>query len=122
MIQMNTILKVSDNSGARVVRCIKILLGAKQFFGSAGDLLVTSVLRRVFQKRVERREIRKVVIIRTKQKIRRINGISVKFDYNSAVIVNMTGLPIASRIFGPVTYELRRKNYLKILSLSSKVI
>ena len=119
---MQTMLQVSDNSGAKTVQCLKILKGSKQKFGSIGDLITISIKTRRAHKKLKKKEIRKAVIVRTKKSLSRITGLRLRFDKNIVIIINLIGLPLATRIFGPVTYELRKKKYLKILSLASKVI
>lgn len=119
---MGTTLKVSDNSGAKTVQCLKILKGSKETVGSIGDLIVIAIKTRRAHKKLKKKEIRKAVIVRTTKPLTRVTGLQLKFDKNYIIIVNAMGLPLATRIFGPVTYELRKKKYLKIISLASKVL
>ena len=122
MIQMQSKLDVADNSGAKTVQCIKVLGGSKRRTASVGDILVVSVKEAIPRGRVKKGEVLKAVIVRTKKEIRRVDGSAVRFDSNAAVLVNAQGEPIGTRIFGPVTRELRAKNLMKIVSLAPEVI
>ena len=122
MIQMQTKLDVADNSGAKLVQCIKVLGGSKRRTASVGDVVVVSVKEAIPRGRVKKGEVLKAVIVRTKKEIRRQDGSAIRFDSNSAVLVNPQGEPIGTRIFGPVTRELRNKNLMKIVSLAPEVI
>ena len=122
MIQMQSKLDVADNSGAKTVQCIKVLGGSKRRTASVGDIIVVSVKEAIPRGRVKKGEVLKAVIVRTKKEIRRPDGSAIRFDSNAAVLVNAQGEPIGTRIFGPVTRELRAKNLMKIVSLAPEVI
>lgn len=122
MIQMQTRLEVADNSGARKVQCIKVLGGSKRKTASVGDVIVVSVKEAIPRGRVKKGDIHKAVIVRTAKEIHRPDGSSIRFDRNAAVLINPAGEPIGTRIFGPVTRELRSKGYMKIISLSPEVL
>ncbi len=122
MIQMQTNLEVADNSGARRVQCIKVLGGAKRRFASVGDVIVVSVKEAIPRGRVKKGDIHRAVIVRTAKDIRRTDGSVIRFDRNAAVLINKQGEPIGTRIFGPVTRELRAKKYMKIISLAPEVL
>jgi len=122
MIQMQTNLEVADNSGARRVMCIKVLGGSKRRYASIGDTIVASVKEAIPRGRVKKGDVHKAVIVRTSKEIRRADGSSVRFDRNAAVLINKEGEPIGTRIFGPVTRELRGKGYMKIISLAPEVL
>ncbi|MAN80292.1 MAG: 50S ribosomal protein L14 [Magnetovibrio sp.] len=122
MIQSETNLDVADNSGARRVQCIKVLGGSKRKYASVGDVIVCSVKEAIPRGRVKKGEVVKAVVVRTAKDIRRADGTSIRFDSNAAVLINNAGEPIGTRIFGPVTRELRAKAYMKIVSLAPEVI
>ena len=122
MIQMQSKLDVADNSGAKLVQCIKVLGGSKRRTAGVGDIIVVSVKEAIPRGRVKKGEVLKAVIVRTKKEIRRKDGSAIRFDTNAAVLVNAQGEPIGTRIFGPVTRELRAKNLMKIVSLAPEVI
>lgn len=122
MIQMQTNLKVADNSGARRVQCIKVLGGSKRKTASVGDVIVVTVKDAIPRGRVKKGEVKRAVIVRTAKEIRRADGTAIRFDDNAAVLVNQQGEPIGTRIFGPVTRELRSKEFMKIISLAPEVI
>jgi large subunit ribosomal protein L14 len=122
MIQMQTNLDVADNSGARRVQCIKVLGGSKRKFASVGDVIVVSVKEAIPRGRVKKGDVHQAVIVRTAKEIRRTDGSSIKFDQNAAVLINKQGEPIGTRIFGPVTRELRAKKFMKIVSLAPEVL
>lgn len=122
MIQSETNLDVADNSGARRVQCIKVLGGSKRKYASVGDVIVCSVKEAIPRGRVKKGEVVKAVVVRTAKDIRRADGTSIRFDSNAAVLINTAGEPIGTRIFGPVTRELRAKAYMKIVSLAPEVI
>ena len=122
MIQMQTNLDVADNSGARRVQCIKVLGGAKRKTAGVGDVIVVSVKEAIPRGRVKKGDIHRAVVVRTAKEIHRPDGTSIRFDRNAAVLINPTGEPIGTRIFGPVTRELRSKGYMKIISLSPEVL
>ncbi len=122
MIQVQTNLDVADNSGARRVQCIKVLGGSKRKYASVGDVVVVTVKEAIPRGRVKKGEILKAVIVRTAKDIRRGDGTAIRFDRNAAVLINPQGEPIGTRIFGPVTRELRAKKYMKIISLAPEVL
>jgi large subunit ribosomal protein L14 len=122
MIQMQTNLDVADNSGARRVQCIKVLGGSKRKTASVGDTIVVSVKEAIPRGRVKKGDVMRAVIVRTAKEIRRQDGSIIRFDRNAAVLVNNSGEPIGTRIFGPVTRELRSSNHMKIVSLAPEVL
>jgi len=122
MIQQETNLDVADNSGARRVMCIKVLGGSKRKYASVGDIIVVSVKEAIPRGKVKKGDVVKAVIVRTAKDIRRPDGSVIRFDRNAAVLVNNQGEPIGTRIFGPVTRELRAKNHMKIVSLAPEVL
>ena len=122
MIQVQTELGVADNTGARVVECIKVLGGSKRRTASVGDQIVVSIKDAIPNGKVKKGEVHKAVIVRTKYSIHRNDGSKVKFDNNAAVIIDEKGEPMGTRIFGPVTKELRSKGQTKIISLAPEVL
>ena len=122
MIQAETNLDVADNSGARRVQCIKVLGGAKRKYASVGDVIVVSVKEAIPRGRVKKGDVVQAVVVRTAKDIRRQDGSAIRFDRNAAVLINKQGEPIGTRIFGPVTRELRAKKYMKIISLAPEVL
>ena len=122
MIQMQTNLDVADNSGARRIQCIKVLGGSKRKYASVGDQIVVSVKEAIPRGKVKKGEIHRAVIVRTAKEIRRDDGTAIRFDRNAAVLLSPQGEPIGTRIFGPVTRELRAKNHMKIISLAPEVL
>ena len=122
MLQQESRLKVADNTGAKEVLAIRVLGGTKRRYASIGDKIVVSVKEAIPRGRVKKGEVLKAVIVRTKKEIRRQDGSAIRFDTNAAVLVNAQGEPIGTRIFGPVTRELRAKNLMKIVSLAPEVI
>ena len=122
MIQMQTNLEVADNSGARRVQCIKVLGGSKRRSAGVGDIIVVSVKEAIPRGRVKKGDGHRAVIVRTASAIRRTDGSVIRFDGNAAVLINRQGEPIGTRIFGPVTRELRGKNFMKIVSLAPEVL
>ena len=122
MIQMQTNLDVADNSGARRVQCIKVLGGSKRKTASVGDTIVVSVKEAIPRGRVKKGDVMRAVIVGTAKEIRRQDGSIIRFDRNAAVLVNQSGEPIGTRIFGPVTRELRSSNHMKIVSLAPEVL
>jgi len=122
MIQMQTNLDVADNSGARRIQCIKVLGGSKRKYASVGDQIVVTVKEAIPRGKVTKGEIHRAVIVRTAKEIKRDDGTSIRFDRNAAVLLSPQGEPIGTRIFGPVTRELRAKNYMKIISLAPEVL
>jgi len=122
MIQMQTNLEVADNSGARRVMCIKVLGGSRRKYASVGDVIVVSVKEAIPRGRVKKGDVHRAVIVRTAKEVRRGDGSSIRFDRNAAVLINKQGEPIGTRIFGPVTRELRAKKFMKIVSLAPEVL
>ena len=122
MIQMQSNLDVADNSGAKRVMCIKVLGGSKRRFAAIGDIIVVSVKDAIPRGRVKKGEVHRAVIVRTAKELRRQDGTSIRFDHNAAVLINKQGEPIGTRIFGPVTRELRGKKFMKIVSLAPEVL
>jgi large subunit ribosomal protein L14 len=122
MIQMRTELDAADNSGAKRLHCIKILGGSRRKYASLGDIIVVSVKEAMPTSKVKKGEVAKAVVVRTKKEVRRADGSYIKFDVNSAVLINPQGEPIGTRIFGPVARELRAKKFMKIISLAPEVI
>ena len=122
MIQMQSHLFVADNSGARMVQCIKVLGGSGRKTASVGDVIVVSIKEAIPRGRVKKGDVRKAVVVRTSKEVRRDDGTAIRFDSNAAVILNNSGEPIGTRIFGPVVRELRAKNFMKIISLAPEVL
>ena len=122
MIQMESYLKVADNTGAKEIHCIRVLGGSKRKYGNIGDVIVASVRKAAPGGTVKKGEVIKAVIVRTKRGVRREDGTYVRFDENAAVIIKEDKNPKGTRIFGPVARELREKDYMKILSLAPEVI
>lgn len=122
MIQMQTNLDVADNSGARRVQCIKVLGGSKRKYASVGDIIVVTVKEAIPRGKVKKGQVMKAVVVRTAHPVRRADGSSIRFDRNAAVMINAQGEPVGTRIFGPVTRELRGRKHMKIVSLAPEVI
>lgn len=122
MIQMQTNLDVADNSGARRVQCIKVLGGSKRKYAFIGDIIVVTVKEAIPRGKVKKGQVMKAVVVRTAHPVRRKDGSSIRFDRNAAVMINAQGEPVGTRIFGPVTRELRGRNHMKIVSLAPEVI
>jgi large subunit ribosomal protein L14 len=122
MIQMQTKLKVADNSGAKLLSCIKVLGGSKRKYASVGDIIVVSVKEAMPNSKVKKGDVARAVIVRTSKEITRPDGSYIKFDDNSAVLINQQREPVGTRIFGPVARELRAKNFMKIISLAPEVL
>ena len=122
MIQMQSTLEVADNSGARRVQCIKILGGTGRRSASIGDIIIVSIKEVIPRGRVKKGEISHAVIVRTAKALQRADGSAIRFDRNAAVLINQQGDPIGTRIFGPVTRELRTKKFMKIISLAPEVL
>ena len=122
MIQMQTNLEVADNSGARRVQCIKVLGGSKRKYATVGDVIVVSVKDAIPRGRVKKGDVHQAVIVRIAKEIRRTDGSSIRFDRNAAVLISKQDEPIGTRIFGPVTRELRAKKFMKIISLAPEVL
>ena len=122
MIQMQTNLDVADNSGARRVQCIKVLGGSKRKTATIGDVIIVSVKEAIPRGRVKKGDVHRAVIVRTAKEIHRNDGSAIRFDRNAAVLINRQGEPVGTRIFGPVTRELRGKKFMKIISLAPEVV
>eukprot|EP00992_Anisonema_acinus_P003405 TRINITY_DN12978_c0_g1_i1.p1 TRINITY_DN12978_c0_g1~~TRINITY_DN12978_c0_g1_i1.p1 ORF type:complete len:123 (+),score=0.03 TRINITY_DN12978_c0_g1_i1:249-617(+) len=122
MIQMQTMLEVADNSGAKKIMCVKVLGGSKRRYASVGDIIVAAVKTSLPNSKIKSGDVVKAVIVRTSKEIRRKDGTYIKFDRNAAVIVDNKREPIGSRIFGPVARELRVGKFMKILSLAPEVL
>jgi large subunit ribosomal protein L14 len=122
MVQMTTILDVADNSGAKKVMCIKVLGGSKRKYASIGDVIVVSIREAIPNAKVKKGDVAKAVIVRTKKEISRPDGSYIRFDGNSAVLINKDNEPIGTRIFGPVARELRARKFAKIISLAPEVL
>ncbi|EKD39375.1 MAG: hypothetical protein ACD_75C00432G0005 [uncultured bacterium] len=122
MIQMQTVLNVADNSGAKKVACIKVLGGSKRRYASLGDVIVIAVKEALPNSKVKKGDVMKAVVVRTVKEVRRADGSYLKFDDNSAVLISNQMEPIGTRIFGPVARELRAKQFMKIVSLAPEVL
>ncbi|MBT6135594.1 MAG: 50S ribosomal protein L14 [Emcibacteraceae bacterium] len=122
MIQMQTNLDVADNSGARRVQCIKVLGGSHRKVAGVGDVIVVSIKEAIPRGRVKKGEVHRAVIVRTRKDIQRIDGTTIRFDSNAAVLINKQNEPIGTRIFGPVVRELRSAQHMKIISLAPEVL
>ena len=122
MIQVQSLLDVADNSGARKLFCIKVLGGSKRRYATIGDIIVVSIRDALPNSKVKKGSVLEAVIVRTRKAVRRLDGSVIRFDTNSAVLIDGQKQPIGTRIFGPVARELRQKNYLKIISLAPEVL
>ncbi len=122
MIQVTTHLEVADNSGARIVKCIKVLGGSRRKYAGLGDIIVVSIKEALPGTKVKKGETARAVIVRTTREFQRSDGSYIKFDTNSAVLINKDKEPLGTRIFGPVARELRAKKFMKIISLAPEVI
>jgi len=122
MIQTESVLQVADNSGARRVTCIKVLGGSKRRYARIGDLIVVAIQEAMPGGKVKKGEVQRAVVVRTAKEFRRADGSSIRFDENAAVLLTKQGEPMGTRIFGPVTRELRSKGYMKIISLAPEVL
>ena len=122
MIQTESMLEIADNSGARKVQCIKVLGGSKRRYAGIGDIIKVTVKEAIPRGRVKKGDVMRAVIVRTAKEIRRNDGSVIRFDRNAAVLVNNSGEPVGTRIFGPVTRELRATNHMKIVSLAPEVL
>jgi large subunit ribosomal protein L14 len=122
MIQTQTYLDVADNSGARRVMCIKVLGGSKRRYARVGDLIKVTVKEAIPRGKVKKGQVMNAVVVRTKKRVRRNDGSLIKFDDNAAVLLNAQNAPIGTRIFGPVTRELRSEQFMKIVSLAPEVL
>ncbi|MCU0560689.1 MAG: 50S ribosomal protein L14 [Desulfobacterales bacterium] len=122
MIQVETRLKAADNSGAKVLYCIKVLGGSRRRYATVGDIIVVSVKEAIPNAKVKKGDVLKAVVVRTTKEVRRADGSYIRFDENSAVLINQAKEPIGTRIFGPVARELRTKRFMKIISLAPEVL
>ena len=122
MIQMTSVLDVADNSGAKKVFCIKVLGGSRRRYASIGDIIIVSIREAIPGAKVKKGEVSRAVIVRTRRELARSDGSYIKFDGNSAVLINKENEPIGTRIFGPVARELRAKRFMKIISLAPEVL
>jgi large subunit ribosomal protein L14 len=122
MIQMQSVLDVADNSGAKKVFCIKVLGGTRRRYATIGDVIIVSIREAIPGAKVKKGEVARAVIVRTKRELARSDGSYIKFDGNSAVLINKENEPIGTRIFGPVARELRAKRFMKIISLAPEVL
>jgi large subunit ribosomal protein L14 len=122
MIQSETNLEVADNSGARRVQCIRVLGGSRRRWASVGDVIVVAVKEAIPRGKVKKGDVHRAVIVRTAKEIHRQDGSAIRFDRNAAVLINNQGEPIGTRIFGPVTRELRARRFMKIISLAPEVL
>lgn len=122
MIQMQSRLDVADNTGAKSVMCIKVLGGSKRKYASLGDIIVVSVKEAIPNGKVKKGDVHKAVIVRTSKEVRRADGSYIRFDTNSAVLIDSKGEPVGTRIFGPVARELRARQYMKIVALAPEVL
>ncbi len=122
MIQMTSVLDVADNSGAKSVFCIKVMGGSTRIYGSVGDTIVVSVREALPNAKVKKGDVARAVIVRTTREVRRPDGSYIKFDGNSAVLINKENEPVGTRIFGPVARELRPMGFMKIISLAPEVL
>lgn len=122
MIQTETVLDVADNSGAKRVQCIKVLGGSRRRYASVGDIIKITVKEAIPRSRVKKGQVLNAVVVRTKKGVRRPDGSVIRFDVNSAVLLNTSDQPIGTRIFGPVTRELRTERFMKIVSLAPEVL
>lgn len=122
MIQQQSNLEVADNSGARRVMCIKVIGGSQRRYASVGDVIVVSIKEAIPRGKVKKGEVHRAVIVRTRRDIHRPDGSAIRFDKNAAVLITKDNEPIGTRIFGPVTRELRAKQFMKIVSLAPEVL
>jgi len=122
MIQMQSILNIADNSGARSVMCIKVLGGSKRRYANVGDIIKVAIREAIPTGKVKKGQVVNALVVRTKKGVRRKDGSLIKFDENAAVLLNQQNAPIGTRVFGPVTRELRSGNFMKILSLAPEVL
>ena len=122
MIQVETVLDAADNSGAKKIQCIKVLGGSRKRYAGIGDIIKVTVKEAMPNSKVKKGDVMQAVVVRTAKEIRRANGSYIKFDCNSAVLINNQNEPIGTRIFGPVARELRAKRYMKIISLAPEVL
>jgi len=122
MIQMQTMLDVADNSGAKKLMCVKVLGGSRRRYASVGDTVIVSIREALPNSKVKKGDVARAVIVRTSKELRRTNGTYIRFDDNAAVLVSAQGEPVGTRIFGPVARELRARKFMKIISLAPEVL
>ena len=122
MIQVQSELLVADNTGAKKIECIKVLGGSKRRYAAVGDVIVVSIKEAAPRGKVKKGDVHRAVVVRTRKEIRRVDGSAIRFDSNAAVLINKQEEPIGTRIFGPVTRELRGKKFMKIISLAPEVL
>ncbi len=122
MIQLQSRLEVADNSGAKKVVCIKVLGGSKRRYATVGDVIVVAIKEAIPKAKVKKGDVKRAVIVRTRKELRRPDGSYIRFDNNSAVLIETSGEPMGTRIFGPVARELRSKKFMKIISLAPEVL
>ncbi len=122
MIQVQTILDVADNSGAKKLVCIKVLGGTRRRYATVGDIIVVAVREAIPKAKVKKGDVKRAVIVRTAKELKRLDGSYIRFDDNSAVLIDNQGEPVGTRIFGPVARELRAKKFMKIISLAPEVL
>jgi large subunit ribosomal protein L14 len=122
MIQQETFLDVADNSGARTVKCIKVIGGSKRRYAAIGDIIIVSVREALPRTKVKKGDVARAVVVRTAKETYRADGTAIRFDTNAAVLIDKKNEPIGTRIFGPVARELRGKNFMKIVSLAPEVL
>ncbi len=122
MIQMQTELDVADNSGAKRVECIKVLGGSKRRYASVGDVIIVAVKEAIPNSRIKKGTVQRAVIVRTRKEVSRNDGTLIRFDTNSAVLINKNNEPLGTRIFGPIARELRARRFMKIISLAPEVL
>jgi len=122
MIQMESVLDAADNSGARKLRCLKVLGGSKRKYATVGDIIVVSIKDASPNGKVKKGQVARAVIVRTTKELRRTDGTYIRFDTNSAVLINKENEPVGTRIFGPVARELRAKKFMKIISLAPETL
>jgi large subunit ribosomal protein L14 len=122
MIQMQTELDVADNSGAKKVECIKVLGGSKRRYASVGDVIIVAVKEAIPNSRIKKGTVQRAVIVRTRKEVSRNDGTLIRFDTNSAVLINKNNEPLGTRIFGPIARELRARRFMKIISLAPEVL
>jgi large subunit ribosomal protein L14 len=122
MIQQETMLNVADNSGAKKVACIKVLGGTRRRYASVGDVIIVAIKEAIPNSKAKKGDVARAVVVRTKKEVGRADGSYIRFDDNSAVLINPAGEPIGTRIFGPVARELRARNFMKIVSLAPEVL
>ena len=122
MVQVQTMLDVADNSGAKKVMCIKVLGGSRRRYATLGDVIIVAIKEAIPEGTAKKGKVARAVVVRTSKEVRRVDGSYIKFDKNAAVLINAQNEPVGTRIFGPVARELRWKNFMKIISLAPEVL